>query len=242
MSQDFTSGCSSAVASLQDDGRVLVNGVYTATPFFDSAVGAYTGEAPSPRDYQALAASIWQHSNDNGLPAALMAGIFAQESHFQENAMNYGDNPHGAGVSQVTALGAKQGYSDYDIAHDADLAIRLGCEWFRSTCWDPWGGNYVKAAASYNAGGPHCGTLSGHQPNIWNLKTFGDYVTPVLHFNNYAIDIGTFDPQNNPANAPPPPAGNDDLGVVSSPAFSPLAALFILGSAFGIAYLATRRS
>jgi hypothetical protein len=207
MPQDFTTPCSSAVATLQDDGRVLINGNYVAKAEYLSAVGAYSGEPASPRGVAQYADLIWKYSNQYGVPAALMAGIMAQESHGQLNAMNYGDNPHGAGLMQVTMTAAKQGYTDYDIAHDAEVAIMLGISWFHQTCWLPHSGNYVAAVASYNAGNVHCGTLSGHTPNEWNLKTYGDYVTPVLEFQNGFIDSGTFDPQNNPQNAPPSGGG-----------------------------------
>lgn len=89
------------------------------------------------------------------------------------------------GVMQFTAETARRmGASVDEILRDDTYAIMLGAELLKARL-DMYGGDFVKAAAAYNAGGARCG--SGD--SVFGFATNKDYVIDVVRWSNTAIQM-----------------------------------------------------
>lgn len=113
----------------------------------------------------------------------------------------------GVGLMQITDPGLKAGHSNSELLNDPDLNVRIGTEYLGKS-WKRYGGNFVKALASYNAGSARCWTAdtkSSLKQNPWGAVMTGDYVSTVIRFTNGCVDSGLFTSSAQPEPPPPPP-------------------------------------
>lgn len=216
MSDDFDSGCGGPSVIWHDgtDGvyyiEVVGQGILKSTLPIDGAPGFFAtlpGYDKGSEGLEQWKDLIWKHAIRTQLPAAWIAAFIAAESRGQYNAINFGDNPHGVGLTQITSAGLRRGLTDEELL-DPDLNIEIGSDFLLKIAINN-GGNPLRAAASYNAGGAYCGAYGQCLPNRWNLKTncppgstgtTPDYVGSIIGLYNAAVDAGF-----SPADVPRPP-------------------------------------
>lgn len=237
MAKTFDSGCNAGPQIVwRDDGYIEIVGqgvpkIALPTNGVQGPFPTFSGTARGNQGLEQWKDLVWKHALRTQVPAAFLAAIIAAESKGQANAINFGDNPHGVGLMQITSSGVRAGHSDTELL-DPDLNIQLGSDYLLQLS-QRYDGNPLRVAAAYNAGGAYCGAMGGCAPNRWNLKTWcggslkttPDYPGNIIGFYNAAMDAG-FSPNNVPGSGDDSPPGSGGNA-------SPIAQASVGGSSIG---------
>ncbi len=198
-----------------DDAPVLGLGAVVAPPgsWFDSGCGAgprarwlpdgsieIEGEGVPvkalPKDVAQWSAQIAKAAAKHGVPPQLVAGIMATESGGQQRVHSWCCYGLMGLLPKTASEQAGRTVSPTELVEGPALNIDLGTK-LLETLWKKYGGNVVKIAASYNAGGPYCSPAKGCSTvNRWGLRAdcvngkAVDYSGRVIGFSNAAVKAG----------------------------------------------------
>lgn len=135
-----------------------------------------------------------------GVPETLLVGMLATESNGNQFA---GSHAGAIGLMQLLPSTAShvagRNVSADELMNNPQLNLELGARYLKYQL-NRYEGNFVKAAAAYNAGGAYC---SGKCVNRWGLRADCnpdgspggvDYPTRVIKYTNAAATSGRFGP------------------------------------------------
>jgi hypothetical protein len=190
MAETFTSGCTDTVLEVGDDGLYYADGSLIGTQL--------RGKLP-PRvlDYAYL---IAENAVRYGVPEHFIAGVMAQESRGNPNAVS----PAGA-VGLMQLMPQYYGGNDNNRLFDPALNVQLGVETLANKA-AKYDGNPLRVLAAYNSGGAHC---KATPTDRWGLRTDPGYIDGCLGWANEAAYQGfatrPYEPSVDVPPAPPAP-------------------------------------